>query len=198
MANILWFLWHTFRLQVQGIWQSSVLQSICSCCCAAKDGRNVCDAKASSATIYGQDGKEEGQGEWERRREVAWRQLKLKNCNNCKLVCSDYMTQNQSLTFVNCVQDIFGNLPLLLLLLHCRETGPPFVVVVCQLIVNVYWLITTLKFAFAAYFTSHNNNENNEWMKYNKNGLIASITMDTDMSTLCAIKGQFNAQTHGP
>lgn len=38
----------------------------------------------------------------------------------------------------------------------------------------------------------------NESMKYNKNGLIASITMDIDMSTLCAIKGQFNAQTHGP
>lgn len=62
MAHILWFLWHTFRLRVQGMWQSSVLQSICSCCCAAKDGRNVCDAKASSATIYGQDGKKEGQG----------------------------------------------------------------------------------------------------------------------------------------
>lgn len=75
------------------------------------------------------------------------------------------MTQNQSLTFVNCVQDIFGNLPLLLLLLfllHCRETGPPFVVVGCQLTVYVYWFIKTFKFAFAAHFTSHNNNENNE------------------------------------
>jgi len=26
---------------------------------------------------------------------------------NCKLVCNDYMTQNQSLTFVNCVRLIW-------------------------------------------------------------------------------------------